>query len=76
MYMPPISIKLLKYLISHTTDQIWLRSWSTNGQYNNKGFKTCIYIYIYIYNVYNQTCIKRSPLEQIKSGLLWQVTSQ
>ena len=32
----------------------------------------CIYVSI---NMYSQTCIKRSPLEQRKSGLIRQVTS-
>ena len=38
--------------------------------------KTKIYnTFLMTINKYSQTCIKRSPLRQIKSGLLRQVTS-
>ena len=29
----------------------------------------------FCYNIYSQTCIKRTPLEQRKSCLIWQLTS-
>jgi hypothetical protein len=59
MLNPHISI----YLIS--------KSWS----FDTKTYITIHTVYPFNIKIYSQTCIKRSPLGQEKSGLLRQVTS-